>query len=98
MYNDIIKEFLAVHRVVEGQDSRIREESKVSVTVYLKGTEKYQTFDAKLFAFDIIEIYLQSPNSAPNEETLKHYKRQVDFLEGIIKAEKAVAEVGFFVV
>nr|XP_027235269.1 vesicle transport protein USE1-like [Penaeus vannamei] len=29
----------------------------------------------------------KSPN-APNEETLKHYKRQVDFLRGVIEAEK----------
>ncbi|XP_066952118.1 vesicle transport protein USE1 isoform X3 [Macrobrachium rosenbergii] len=28
----------------------------------------------------------KSPN-APNEETLKHYKRQVDFLKGVIDAE-----------
>ncbi|KAK7081178.1 SNAP receptor use1 [Halocaridina rubra] len=28
----------------------------------------------------------KSPN-APNEETLKHYKRQVDFLRGVIEAE-----------
>ncbi|KAK3868277.1 hypothetical protein Pcinc_026318 [Petrolisthes cinctipes] len=31
----------------------------------------------------------KSPN-APNEETLKHYKRQVDFLRGVLEAESCV--------